>query len=112
MLEPIECHSGELLELAVTASGGREYGKLQRLLSAGYIVRVDQPTVKASKWLAEALAVSSETRLTGPEPTYRIAHRVDVAAPPSIALEYSTRGTRYSRTLLSWTPKKEYRIEQ
>jgi hypothetical protein len=58
VLERIERHSGELLELAVTASGGREYGKLQRLLSAGYVVRVDQPTVKASKWPAEALAVT------------------------------------------------------
>jgi hypothetical protein len=38
--------------------------------------------------------------------------RVDAAAPPSTALEYSTRGTRYSRTLLSWMTKKEYRIEQ
>jgi hypothetical protein len=58
MLERIERHSGELLELSVTASGGREYVKLQRLIRAGYVVRVDHPTVKAGKWPAEALAIT------------------------------------------------------
>jgi hypothetical protein len=58
VLERIERHSGELLELAVTASGGREYTKLQRLCRAGYVVRVDHPTVKAGKWPAKALAIT------------------------------------------------------
>jgi hypothetical protein len=39
MLERIERHSGELLELSITASGRREYTKLQRIVRAGYVVR-------------------------------------------------------------------------
>jgi len=68
MLERIERHSGELLELAVTASGGREYTKLQSLIRAGYVARVDHPTVKNGKWPAEALAITDAGReaLTGP----------------------------------------------
>ena len=58
MLERIARHSGELLELAITASGGREYAKLQSLIRAGYVVRVDHPTVKAGMWPAEALAIT------------------------------------------------------
>ena len=37
MLERIERHSGTLLMLAVTASGG-QYGKLNKLRGAGYVV--------------------------------------------------------------------------
>jgi hypothetical protein len=62
MLERIARHSGELLELAVTASGGREYGKLQKLIRTGYVVRVDHPSVKVGKWPAEALAVTDAGR--------------------------------------------------
>ena len=62
MLERINRHSGELLELAVTASGGREYTKLQRLMRAGYVVRVDHPTVRTGKWPAEALAITDAGR--------------------------------------------------
>lgn len=58
ILERINRHSGELLELAVTASGGREHSKLQTLIRAGYVVRVDHPSVKNGKWPAEALAIS------------------------------------------------------
>lgn len=58
MLERINRHSGELLELAVTASGGREYTKLQRLIRAGYVVRIDHPTVKNGEWPADALAIT------------------------------------------------------
>src|SRR5712691_3991809 len=32
---------------------------------------------------------------------------VHAAAPPSIALACSTRGTCHTRTLLSWTPQKK-----
>jgi len=38
MLERIERHSGSLLMLAVTASGG-QYGKLNKLRGAGYVVK-------------------------------------------------------------------------
>lgn len=62
MLERIERHSGELLELYVTASGGREYTKLQNLIRPGYVVRVDHPTVKAGNWPAEALAITAAGR--------------------------------------------------
>jgi hypothetical protein len=43
MLERIERRSGALLMLAVTASGGREYGKLNKLRGAGYVVKCDRP---------------------------------------------------------------------
>lgn len=46
MLERIERHSGTLLMLAVTASGGREYTKLSKLRGAGYVVKCDHPTVR------------------------------------------------------------------
>jgi hypothetical protein len=62
MLERINRHSGELLELAVTASGGREYSKLQTLMRAGYVVRVDHPTVTNGEWPAEALAITGAGR--------------------------------------------------
>ena len=45
MLERIERNSGTLLKLAVTASGGREYGKLNKLRGAGYVVKCDHPSV-------------------------------------------------------------------
>jgi hypothetical protein len=60
MLGRIERHSGELLEVAVTASGGREHGNLQKLIRAGYVKRVDHPTVKEGKWPAEALAITND----------------------------------------------------
>ena len=40
MLERIERHSGTLLMLAVTASGGQD-GKLNKLRGAGYVVKCD-----------------------------------------------------------------------
>jgi hypothetical protein len=42
-LERIERNSGSLLMLAVTASGGREYGKLNKLRGAGYVVKSAPP---------------------------------------------------------------------
>jgi hypothetical protein len=59
MLERIAAHSGSLLMLAVTASGGREGSKLNKLRAAGYVVKCDHPTVKEGRdWPAEALAIT------------------------------------------------------
>jgi hypothetical protein len=58
MLERIERNSGSLLMLAVTASGGREYGKLNKLRGAGYVVKCDHPSVTEGAWPAEALAIT------------------------------------------------------
>src|SRR5438105_936760 len=62
MLERIEQHSGALLMLAVTASGGGEYGKLNKLRGAGYVVKCDHPSVTEGAWPAEALAITEEGR--------------------------------------------------
>ena len=48
MLDRIERHSGTLLLLTVTASGGREYSKLNKLRGAGYVVKCDHPSVTES----------------------------------------------------------------
>jgi hypothetical protein len=57
MLERIERHSGTLLMLAVTASGGHG-GKLNKLRGAGYVVKCDHPSVTEGAWPAEALAIT------------------------------------------------------
>jgi hypothetical protein len=62
MLERIERHSGALLMLAVTAGGGREYGKLNKLRGAGYVVKCDHPSVTDGAWAAEALAITGAGR--------------------------------------------------
>ena len=62
MLERIEQHSGALLMLAVTASGGTEYGKLNKLRGAGYVVKCDHPSVPEGAWPAEALAITEAGR--------------------------------------------------
>ena len=61
-LERIERNSGSLLMLAVTASAGREYGKLNKLLAAGYVVKCDHPSVTKGAWPAEALAITEAGR--------------------------------------------------
>jgi hypothetical protein len=61
MMERIEQHSGTLLMLAVTASGGQD-GKLNKLRGAGYVVKCDHPTVTAGAWPAEALAITEVGR--------------------------------------------------
>ena len=61
MLERIEQHSGTLLMLAVTASGGQD-GKLNKLRGAGYVVKCDHPTVTEGAWPAEALAITEAGR--------------------------------------------------
>jgi len=72
MLERIEKHSGTLLMLAVTASGG-QHGKLNKLRGAGYVVKCDHPTVTAGAWPAEALAITEAGR------TALAKHRTEVA---------------------------------
>ena len=61
MLERIERHSGTLLMLAVTASGGQD-GKLNKLPGAGYVVKCDHPSVTEGAWPAEALAITEAGR--------------------------------------------------
>jgi hypothetical protein len=61
MLESIEQHSGTLLMLSVTASGGQD-GKLNKLRGAGYVVKCDHPSVTAGAWPAEALAITEAGR--------------------------------------------------
>jgi len=73
MLERIERHSGSLLVLAVTASGGREYNKLNKLRGGGYVVKCDHPSVTQGDWPAEALAITEAGR------TALAKHRVKVA---------------------------------
>jgi len=72
MLERIERHSGTLLMLAVTASGGQD-GKLNKLRGAGYVVKCDHPTVTAGAWPAEALAITEAGR------TALAKHRAEIA---------------------------------
>jgi len=73
MLERIEQHSGALLMLAVTASGGGEYGKLNKLRGAGYVVKCDHPSVTEGAWPAEALAITEAGR------TALAKHRAELA---------------------------------
>jgi hypothetical protein len=72
MLERIERHSGTLLMLAVTASGGQD-GKLNKLRGAGYVVKCDHPTVTRQGWPAEALAITEAGR------TALAKHRAEAA---------------------------------
>src|ERR1700686_1648811 len=73
MLERIEQHCGVLLMLAVTASGGRECGKLNKLRGAGYVVKCDHPSVIEAAWPAEALAITEAGR------TALAKHRAEIA---------------------------------
>jgi hypothetical protein len=70
MLERIERHSGTLLMLAVTASGGQD-GKLNKLRGAGYVAKCDHPSEGA--WPAEALAITEAGRIA------LARHRAEVA---------------------------------
>src|ERR1700757_4495785 len=72
MLERIEQHSGTLLMLAVTASGGQD-GKLNKLRGAGYVVKCDHPSVTEGAWPAEALAITEAGRAA------LVKHRTEVA---------------------------------
>jgi hypothetical protein len=48
--------------LSVTASGGREYNKLNTLRRASYVVKGDHPSVMHGAWPAEALAITDAGR--------------------------------------------------
>ena len=72
MLERIQQHSGTLLMLAVTASGGQD-GKLNKLRGAGYVVKCDHPSVIEAAWPAEALAITEAGR------TALAKHRAEIA---------------------------------
>ena len=61
ILERIERHSGSLLMLAVTASGGQD-GRLNKLRGAGYVVKCEHPNVTEGAWPAEALAITEAGR--------------------------------------------------
>ena len=73
MLERIERHSGAILMLAVTASGGGEYGKLNKLRGAGYVVKCDHLSVTEGAWPDEALAITEAGR------TALATHRAELA---------------------------------
>src|ERR1700737_2859253 len=73
MLERIEQHSGALLMLAVTAIGGGQYGKLNKLRGAGYVVKCDHPSVTEGAWPAEALAITEAGRAA------LATHRAEIA---------------------------------
>src|SRR6202040_219927 len=72
MLERIEKHSGTLLMLAVTASGGQD-GKLNKLRGAGYVVKCDHASVTEGAWPAEALAITEAGRAA------LVKHRAEIA---------------------------------
>jgi hypothetical protein len=72
VLERIEQHSGTLLMLAVTASGGQD-GKLNKLRGAGYVVKCDHPSVTEGAWPAEALAITEAGR------SAQAKHRAELA---------------------------------
>ncbi len=62
ILERIARRSDPLLEIMVTASGGRSYSQVQGLIRAGYIKRVDHPTVKNRTFPADALEITPAGR--------------------------------------------------
>jgi DNA-binding PadR family transcriptional regulator len=92
MLERIERHSGSLLMLTVTASGGRESGKLNKLRGAGYVVKCDHPSVTEGAWPAESLAITeagraalAKLRREASSLVPKAKHRTDVAAKKELA---------------------------
>jgi hypothetical protein len=74
MLKRVEKHSGTLLMLAVTASGGQD-GKLNKLRGAGYVVKCDHPSVTEGAWPAEALAITEAGRAALTEHHAEIAEK-------------------------------------
>lgn len=63
--------------LAITASGGREYTKLNNLRSAGYVVKYDHPSVRAGVWPAEALAITEAGRTALARQRAEVAEKKD-----------------------------------
>ena len=84
MLERIEKHSGTLLMLAVTASGGQD-GKLNKLRGAGYVVKCDHPSVTEGAWPAEALAITEAGRAA------LVKHRAAIAAKKNCEAEINQK---------------------
>ena len=74
MLERIARHSGSLLMLAVTASGGQD-GKLNKLRGAGYVVKCDHPSVTEGAWPAQALAITEAGRAALAKHRVRVAEK-------------------------------------
>src|SRR5437016_6981465 len=81
MRERIERYSGALLMLAVTASGGGEYGKLNKLRGAGYVIKCDHPSVTEGAWPAEALAITEAGR------TALANHRAELAEKQGVIVQ-------------------------
>jgi hypothetical protein len=90
MLERIERHSGSLLMLAVTASGG-QYGKLNKLRGAGYVVKCDHPSVTDGAWPAEALAITEAGR------TALAKHRAKIIGKKVVIVQ-ATKGWSFVAT--------------
>ena len=94
MLERIEKHSGTLLMLAVTASGG-QHGKLNKLRGAGYVVKCDHPTVTAGAWPAEALAITEAGRAALANHRAEIAERKGRPRSDDKRVIFRREGDRY-----------------
>jgi hypothetical protein len=94
MLERIERHSGTLLMLAVTASGG-QHGKLNKLRGAGYVVKCDHPSVTAGAWPAEALAITEAGRTALAKHRTEIAEKKERDRPGDRRVIFRRDGDRY-----------------
>jgi hypothetical protein len=95
MLERIEQHSGALLMLAVTASGGGEYGKLNKLRGAGYVVKCDHPSVTEGAWPAEALAITEAGRTALANHRGELAEKKRRHRPDDKRVVFRRDGERY-----------------
>jgi len=95
MLERIEQHSGALLMLAVTASGGGEYGKMNKLRGAGYVVKCDHPSVTEGAWPAEALAITEAGRTALANHRAELAEKKGRHRPADKRVIFRRDGERY-----------------
>ena len=94
MLERIERNSGTLLMLAVTASGG-QYGKLNKLRGAGYVVKCDHPSVTEGAWPAEALAITEAGRTALANHRAQLAEKKERHRPSDRRVKFRRVGERY-----------------
>ena len=94
MLERIEQHSGTLLMLAVTASGGQD-GKLNKLRGAGYVVKCDHPSVTEGAWPAEALAITEAGRAALAKHRTEIAEKTGQRRSGDKKMIFRRDGERY-----------------
>jgi hypothetical protein len=95
MLERIEQHSGALLMPAVTASGGGEYGKLNKLRGAGYVVKCDHASVTEGAWPAEALAITEAGRTALAKHRAELAEKKGLHRPGDKRVVFRRDGERY-----------------